>query len=35
MNLISWCVGYLQTEGNVMDIQLEITLKRKHLTVHE
>jgi hypothetical protein len=35
MNLISWCLGYLQTEGNVMDAQLEIMLKIKHLKVQE
>jgi len=35
MNLISWCLGYLQTERIVLDTQLEITLNIKRLTVHE
>jgi hypothetical protein len=35
MYLITWYLGYLQTEGNVMDTQLEITLKIKHLKIHE
>ena len=35
MNFISWYLGYLQTEENVMNTQLEITLKIKNSTAHK